>query len=218
MASILWIESRRNNTPAFVPGLRKKGYRINTVPTGKAALARISALHPDLAVVNAASLRTNGQRICRSLKASLNGHPVALITDPSLEFSEEPCADLVLELPFTLRKLLNRIKALVPEETAGVLRAGPLTLYPDDQVVRSNGSEPQRLTPNLTRLLKTLIKHSGEVVEREDLFRQVWKTNYVGDTRTLDVHISWLRKKIEADPGDPQLLKTIRGVGYRLDV
>lgn len=218
MATILWIESRRNNTPAFVPGLRKKGYRVNTVPTGKAALARIPTLHPDMAVVNGASLRTNGQRICRALKDTLNGHPVALIIDPSQQFTEKPCADLVLELPFTLRKLLNRIKALVPEETTDVLQAGPLTLYPDNQVVKSNGSEPQRLTPNLIRLLKTLMKHPGEVIEREDLFRQVWKTDYVGDTRTLDVHISWLRKKIEEDPGDPKLLKTIRGVGYRLDV
>ena len=67
-------------------------------------------------------------------------------------------------------------------------------------------------------LLQVLIEHRGEVVEREDLFKRVWETDYTGDTRTLDVHISWLRRAIELDPEKPRLLKTIRGVGYRLDV
>jgi DNA-binding response OmpR family regulator len=74
------------------------------------------------------------------------------------------------------------------------------------------------LTPRLVHLLKTLIEHRGEVIERKALFSQVWETNYTDDTRTLDVHVSWLRQAIEADPDAPQFLKTIRGVGYRLDV
>jgi DNA-binding response OmpR family regulator len=75
-----------------------------------------------------------------------------------------------------------------------------------------------RLTPRLARLLKMLMDHSGEVIERETLFREVWKTEYTEDTRTLDVHISWLRLAIEEDPRAPRFLKTLRGVGYRLDV
>jgi DNA-binding response OmpR family regulator len=75
----------------------------------------------------------------------------------------------------------------------------------------------ERLTPRLIQLLKTLMEHPGEVIEREKLFSEVWRTEYTGDTRTLDVHISWLRQAIEEDPRNPRYLKTIRGVGYRLD-
>ncbi len=75
-----------------------------------------------------------------------------------------------------------------------------------------------RLTPRLVHLLKALIKQHGEVIERKALFSQVWETNYTDDTRTLDVHISWLRQAIETDPDNPQYLKTVRGVGYLLDV
>ena len=75
-----------------------------------------------------------------------------------------------------------------------------------------------RLTPRLAQLLKILIDHSGEVLERERLFREVWKTEYTADTRTLDVHVSWLREAIELDPRKPVFLKTVRGVGYQLDI
>jgi DNA-binding response OmpR family regulator len=83
--------------------------------------------------------------------------------------------------------------------------------------VRSLGKST-KLTPRLVTLLQMLMEHHGEVVERETLFKKVWETNYTGDTRTLDVHISWLRRAIELDPEKPKFLKTIRGVGYRLDV
>ena len=79
-------------------------------------------------------------------------------------------------------------------------------------------SKNSKLTPRLVALLHILMDHHGEVVEREHLFKKVWETDYTGDTRTLDVHISWLRRAIELDPLKPKFLKTIRGVGYRLDV
>jgi DNA-binding response OmpR family regulator len=83
--------------------------------------------------------------------------------------------------------------------------------------VRCMGKQ-SKLTPRLVGLLKILMEHRGEVIEREKLFSQVWETEYTVDTRTLDVHISWLREAIEVDPRRPRFLKTIRGVGYRLDV
>jgi DNA-binding response OmpR family regulator len=82
--------------------------------------------------------------------------------------------------------------------------------------VSCNGRE-ERITPRLVKLLKMLIEHRGDVVQRETLFKSVWDTAYTGDTRTLDVHISWLRQAIEEDPRHPQMLKTVRGLGYRLD-
>jgi DNA-binding response OmpR family regulator len=77
--------------------------------------------------------------------------------------------------------------------------------------------DPLHLTPKLTALLKIFLRHPGEVLEREHLFREIWETNYVGDLRTLDTHISWLRQKLEIDPKNPGYIKTVRGIGYRLD-
>jgi DNA-binding response OmpR family regulator len=217
MTTILWIEGSKNVTPSFVPGLRKKGYLVSTVPTGKAAMAFVSTLVPNLAIVNAASLRSSGERICGTLRSQMNGRPILLIGNKRKE-TRDVHANQVLILPFTIRKLVNRIKSLVPEESNDVTQAGSLAIYPELRIVRCDQGEPKRLTPIQFALLKILMEHPGEVIEREQLFRKIWQTDYVEDTRTLDVHISWLRKKIEEDPQNPQLLKTIRGVGYRLDV
>jgi DNA-binding response OmpR family regulator len=165
-------------------------------------------------VVNAASLRTSGRRICQALRDLRDDLPILLICD---EMNGSMSANQVLVLPFTLRKLLNRIRTLVPEKEGKVLKAGPITFYPDCNSIQVKRGEVQQLTPLLTALLKALLQHRGEVVERRWLFREVWQTNYTEDTRTLDVHISWLRRKIERDPRKPRLLKTIRGVGFRLD-
>jgi DNA-binding response OmpR family regulator len=126
-------------------------------------------------------------------------------------------ADIILSLPFTAQKLVNRIRHLLPSDGSDDLHAGPLRLDVEKRIVRCLDKQT-RLTPRLMGLLRTLINHRGEVIERRVLFSQVWETDYTDDTRTLDVHISWLRRAIEVDPEEPQLLKTIRGVGYRLDV
>ena len=216
-ARILWIEGKRVDNPTFVPALRKKDYTIEVVPTGSAALARLGELDPDLVVVNAASLRTSGKRICRELRAQVNGLPIVVITNPNQPLLNEQCASVVLALPFTARKLLNRIQPLLPGDGQHLLHVGHIRLDAERRRVRCQGREA-RLTPRLARLLRVLMEHPGVVIEREQIFREVWSTEYTEDTRTLDVHISWLREAIEEDPRSPQFLKTIRGVGYRLDV
>jgi DNA-binding response OmpR family regulator len=215
-ARILWIEGKRAESPPFVPALRKKGYTIGIVPTGNEALLRLMEFDPDLVVVNAASMRTSGKRICRSLREKAAGIPVLLIADPDYSGSEDLLANVVLTLPFTTRKLLNRILPMLPGDGSNLLHNGPIRLDMERKRVRCQGREAT-LTPRLAQLLKIFMDHSGEVLERESLFRQVWNTEYTGDTRTLDVHISWLRRSIEEDPRRPRFLKTIRGVGYRLD-
>jgi len=217
MATILWIEGKRANSPSFIPGLRKKGYEIETVQTGAQAQAKLSDVKPDLVVVDSASMRSNGKRICKSLRNQDGNLPILVIADPEKVYSGDFCANIILSLPFTIRKLNNRIIRILPGEGGQVMRAGPIRLDLERKRVRLNEKE-SRLTPRLIILLKTLMEHEGEVLERKRLFKDIWETDYIGDTRTLDVHISWLRQAIEADPRNPQYLKTIRGVGYRLDV
>ena len=216
-ARILWIEGKRAESPSFISGLRKKDYLVEVVSTGSAALARLLEIDPDLVVINAPSLRTSGKRICRDLHEKMSTLPIVVILSAEQDFSGENCARVVLKLPFTIRKLLNRIAPLLPGDGQQMLHLGHIRLDLERKRVRCQGREA-RLTPRLTHLLQVLMQHAGEAVERQQLFKDVWDTDYTLDTRTLDVHISWLRVALEEDPRHPQYLKTIRGLGYRLDV
>jgi DNA-binding response OmpR family regulator len=216
-SKLLWIEGTRADSPSFVLDLRHKGFTVDIVSTGKAAVERLAEGDIDLVVINAASFRTSGKRMCQDLRTDRPKLPILIIANPDHPLDKGSCADVVLMLPFTLRKLMNRILPLLPVVSNNLLQEGAIRLDLERNLVRCQEKESQ-LTPRLTRLLKILLLHPGEVVEREDLFRQAWNTEYTGDTRTLDVHISWLRRALEVDPHKPQFLKTIRGVGYRLDV
>ena len=215
--TLLVIEGKHADHPAFVPALRNKGFVVDSVSNGSEALARLNGgFTPDVVVVNAASLRASGKRICQSLRDKKPGLPILLILDSDRQV-EKMDADIILSLPFTAQKLVNRIRHLLPGDGKSNIHAGPVRLDVEKRIVRCVGKQT-RLTPRLMRLLKTLIEHPGDVLERKALFSQVWETDYTDDTRTLDVHISWLRRAIEMDPKAPRLLKTVRGVGYRLDV
>ncbi len=190
---------------------------MTVVSNGSEALLSLDEAGPDVMVVNAASLGSTGVRICQSLREKQDEHlPIILILEAG-KVVDKSAADAVLNLPFTVQKLVNRIKPLLPGDGANVLHAGPIRLDIEHRRVKCLGKNA-RLTPRLTMLLQILLQHRGEVIEREELFKQVWETNYTGDTRTLDVHISWLRRAIEMDPDHPRFLHTVRGVGYRLDV
>ena len=216
-AILLVVEGKHPDYPAFVPALRKKGFMVESVSSGNHALASLSkGLSPDIIIVNAATLRTSGKRICQSLRDKVSKLPILLILDPDSEV-ETAAADVILSLPFTAQKLVNRIRHLLPGDGKNSIHAGPVRLDLEKHIVRCQDRQT-RLTPRLAQLLKVLIEHPGEVIERKVLFSQVWETDYTDDTRTLDVHISWLRQALEADPSKPQFIKTIRGTGYRLDV
>lgn len=225
-ARILLIETKRADHLSFGPALLKKGYQVESVPNGGTALSRLEQIDPDLVVVDAASMRTSGRRICQALRRELDGLPVVLISDEdhdAVEKSSEKLAEkndvanVVLIPPFTVQKLANRIRALLPPEERDLLHVGPIRLNTEQKKVRCLGKQ-SKLNPRLVKLLKVLLEHPGEVLEREKLFRMVWDTEYTGDTRTLDVHISWLRAALETDPRRPRFLKTVRGIGYRLDI
>jgi DNA-binding response OmpR family regulator len=214
--TLLVIEGRHAEIPSFAPDLQKKGFDVHAVQNGGQAKARIKQVSPSLVVINAASLRSTGLRICQSIREYDAKLPIILILEKEKQVDKE-VADAVLALPFTAQKLVNRIKPLLPGDGKNMVHAGPLRLDLEKRRVRCLNKN-SKLTPRLVSLLHLLMDKHGEVVEREALFKKVWETNYTGDTRTLDVHISWLRQAIEIDPDNPKFLKTMRGVGYRLDV
>jgi len=216
-AKLLCIEGSHTGSLNFVAALRKKEYIVQSVTTGKAAIQNLKKDKPHVIIVNAASLRTSGTRIVQSLRAQNKRLPIILICEEGINLPPDVPANTILQLPFTIRKLDNRIKPLLPILSDHVLKAGVIQLDKERLMLRCQGKET-RLTPRMARLLELLMQKPGEVIERDHLFRQVWETDFIDDTRTLDVHISWLRRAIEVDPRKPKYLKTLRGVGYRLDV
>lgn len=214
--TLLLVEGRNAEIPSFANDLQKKGFDIRLYQNGSQAASKLKQINPAVVVVNAASLRSTGVRICMSLRKKDQKVPIILILKKEKSV-DKALADAVLALPFTVQKLVNRVKALMPGDGNNLVSVGPIRLDVEHRRVRCL-SKNTKLTPRLITLLHILMDKHGEVVERESLFKKVWETNYTGDTRTLDVHISWLRRALEVDPNNPKFLKTIRGVGYRLDV
>jgi DNA-binding response OmpR family regulator len=214
---ILWTGKRRTDIPSFVPELEAKGYKVTFVSTGKEALNKLTGKKPDVVVVDAASMRTTGSRICKNVHTQFPSLPLILINTPKNLPTNEIVADIQLVHPFTIRKLENRIIPFAPSDEENTLKVGPIQLDMDRQVIRCNKHE-EHITPRMANLLKMLIEQKGEILEREELFSKIWNTDYTEDTRSLDVHINWLRKIIEKDPKNPRRLVTIRGKGYKLDI
>ena len=213
---LLLIEGARPAS-SLAPALEGRGYLVVRASNSKEALSRVRTENPALAVVNATSLHTDGLRICTDLKDTTAELPVIVIVRAGTDQDKVTCADAVLVRPFTTRKLLNRIVRMLPDSVGEVLRAGDFSLNPDSRSLRVGKSE-YHLTPMKARLLEVFMRHPGEVLSREYLMKHVWNTEYMGDTRTIEVHIRWLREIIEADATHPCYLQTIRGVGYRFSV
>jgi DNA-binding response OmpR family regulator len=174
-ATILCIEGKHADKPTFASALQKKGFSVEVAFSGNDALEQISVVDPDMVVVNAASLRSSGGRICHSLRKESKTLPLLLIVDKG-NLPGKSDADAVLNLPFTPQKLINRIRLLLPSDGKNVLHVGPIRLDIEHRRVRCLGRN-ERLTPRLSQLLRMLMEHRGEVVERESLFKRVWETN-----------------------------------------
>jgi DNA-binding response OmpR family regulator len=216
-AKVLLLESERPRAPSFAPALEKRGYAVTIEHDARAALKRASTLGPDVTILNAASLKTSGARICRRLRASLNGAPILLIADRKNMPDANCGASVTLVMPFTPRKLLNTVSRLLPADGGASLQVGPIKLNLLQKRVIC-GSREERVTPKQAKLLEMFLRAPGQLLTRKAIIKHVWDTDYTGDTRTLDVHMSWLRSVIEPNPRKPRYLKTLRGQGYRLDV
>lgn len=215
-AVILLVEGARPAS-SLAPALQGRGYHVVCASNSKEALSRVRTDAPALAVVNSTSLHTDGQRVCLDLKNATEEMPVIIIVRAGSDLEKITCADLVLARPFTARKLLNRVVRMLPDSVGDVLRAGEFALNPESRSLRVGKTE-YHLTPMKAALLEVFMRHPGEVLSRKYLMKHVWHTDYLGDTRTVEVHIRWLREIIEADAYHPVFLRTIRGVGYRFCV
>ena len=217
MAKILLIESRRASAPSYAPALEKKGYRVVIHHKIESAVSSAEREAPDLIVLDAASMQASGARLTRNVRAGLNGVPILLVSPRGSNPGRTSGATAILVQPFTPRKLINRVARLIPGDSRFSLEAGPIKLNLAQRTVRCLGREA-RLTPKQAKLLEVFLHNPERLMTREVLIRQVWHTDYTGDTRTLDVHMSWLRHALEPNPKRPRFLKTIRGMGYRLDL
>ena len=216
-AVILLVEAKRAGSDSMAPALAKAGYELKVAYTGASAFDLVQECVPDLVIFDASTMRSNGSRSCRRLRREL-GDGVPLIHSRAAGELEDPTieANIYLEHPYTARKLLNRVRALLPADDVNgeVVRCGDITLFLSKPSVEVGGQSERRLTPKLAKLLEEFARHPNQIIDRRQLMQNVWNTDYIGDTRTLDVHIRWMREIIEADPARPKLLRTVRGKGY----
>ena len=194
----------------------QRNWEVVIAPSGKQALD-IADQHPfDLIVVDAKSMRTSGIRICRTLK---NRFPDAQMIHIQAKraVDTEKIADVTLCSPVSSRKLVGVINRLLNVKQIHTIHCGPFEMNPTTRILVAHGQEIQ-LNPKLATLIELFFTHPNQVLDRETIMKQVWDTNYMGDTRTLDVHIRHVRNVLENGNQTPHYLKTIRGVGYRLDI
>ncbi len=215
---ILLLEGHRDAESSLRYPLAKVGFVVESFNSGREAVSWSQDHNPDLIVIDASSMRSNGVRISRRLRGILEGTPIIYCRSEGVHEDPPAAADIYLEQPFTGRKLLNRVHDLLPADPSQeeIVRYGELKYYRGKRAVDVGGQGERRLTPKLAQLLEEFLLHPGEVVTRKQLMRNVWQTDYIGDTRTLDVHIRWVRECIEKDPSNPELLVTVRGYGFIL--
>ena len=209
------------------PVLEQHGYRVAWVRSAKNALAFFEKDIPALVIIDVPSLKVSAERLCQSIKRLHQDVPVIMI-GPEQHAANSPgasgassaapasSADAFMPRPLQLRRLLTRVDKMMPEGQALELRCGDLVFRPAEGVLRKHTDELY-LNPKLSKLLQLFMQQPGEVLTRKFLMQQVWDTSYLGDTRTLDVHIRWLREAIEDDPTDPIYLRTVRRQGYRFE-
>jgi DNA-binding response OmpR family regulator len=213
--TVLLVEGRKPAGERLAPILSAE-YDVATARTRRDALAKLEQLQPVVIVLDSPSLRFSRRRFCETLDTDGVDIPVLLLHREG-HAPEYTGARAYLRYPFSSQKLINRISWLLPAPDSEVLHGGALTFRVKRRsVVR--GDRESHLTPKQAQLLELFMRHPGEVLTREFLMKQVWDTDFTDDTRTLDVHIHWVREAIEEDTGSPRYLVTVRGVGYRFQV
>jgi len=225
-SNVLVVEDEESFVEALTIGLKREGFRVHVARDGVEALDRFDALHPDLVLLDIMLPTLSGIEVCRQIRTH-SRVPIIMVSAKTSEIDTvvglEVGADDYVSKPYRMRELVARIRAtlrrapLVDQGTTmAVLEVGDVRLDPERHEVFVR-NKPVKLPLKEFELLETLLNNAGRVLTRETLIDRVWGSTYVGDTKTLDVHIKRLRAKVEPDPASPVSIVTIRGLGYKFD-
>jgi two-component system, OmpR family, phosphate regulon response regulator PhoB len=224
---ILLVDDEEMIVESIEYALLQEGYDVIRASNGNEALQQIQLQKPNLVVLDLMLPQLSGLEVCRLLRREHNDIPVIMLTAKGEEIDRviglEVGADDYLVKPFSLRELVARIKALLRRSKVVEVDHSKTKVYQHSDLM-VNLSEhrvtveerPVELSPKEFKILAMLISMPGRVFSREELLEQVWGLDFYGDTKTVDVHIRWLREKIEKDPSTPRFVQTVRGFGYRL--
>ncbi len=227
MTRVLVVEDEESFSEAIAFMLGKEGFAVTIAETGTKALEVFEKQGADLILLDLMLPGMSGTEVCRTIRQKSNV-PIIMVTAKADEVDKivglEIGADDYVTKPFSSRELVARIRAVlrrhvdVFEETVdtGVLTVGPVSMDIERHIVTVRG-EKIALPLKEFDLLELLMRNSGRVLTRGQIIDRIWGSNYVGDTKTLDVHIKRLRSKVEADPAEPVHLLTVRGLGYKFD-
>ncbi|MEV2274608.1 response regulator transcription factor [Nocardiopsis sp. NPDC049922] len=227
MTRVLVVEDEESYSDALSYMLRKEGFEVAVAPTGTVALETFDRTGADLVLLDLMLPGLSGTEVCRTLRQKSNV-PVIMLTAKDSEIDKvvglELGADDYVTKPFSSRELVARIRAVLRRRGEGdgaeplpaALEAGPVRMDVERHVVTVRGTNVQ-LPLKEFELLEVLLRNAGRVLTRMQLIDRVWGADYVGDTKTLDVHVKRLRAKIEEDPGSPRYIVTVRGLGYKFE-
>jgi two-component system, OmpR family, response regulator RegX3 len=234
--TVLVAEDEESFVDALVIGLGREGFEVSVARDGPEALALFDSVDPDLVLLDIMLPKMSGVDVCRAIRARSHV-PIIMVTAKGTEIDTvvglEVGADDYVTKPYRLRELVARMRAVLrrsplaapelaragdePADKGAVLEVGDVRVDPDRHRVFVRGQEVH-LRRKEFELLVLLVENAGRVLTRDTLIDRVWGADYVGDTKTLDVHIKRLRTHVEADPSSPAIITTVRGVGYRFEI
>ncbi len=225
--TVLVVEDEDSFVEALTIGLKREGFRVHVARDGAQALAMFDTVRPDLLLLDVMLPKVSGIDVCREIR-SKSRVPIIMVTAKGSEIDTvvglEVGADDYVTKPYRLRELVARIRAVLrrtpgdeqPVLSGDAVEVGDVSLDPERHEVLIRG-ENVSLPLKEFELLGLLLENAGRVLTRETLIDRVWGTDYVGDTKTLDVHVKRLRSKVEDEPSNPTRIVTIRGLGYKYE-
>jgi two-component system response regulator RegX3 len=227
MTHVLVVEDEESFSEAISYMLRKEGFEVTVVADGISAITTFEQRGADLMLLDLMLPGMSGTEVCAQIRQRSNV-PIIMVTAKADEVDKviglELGADDYVTKPFSSRELVARIRAVLRRQSDVVevidgrtLEAGPVKIDIDRHIVQVNGERVQ-LPLKEFDLLELLVRNAGRVLTRGQLIDRVWGSDYVGDTKTLDVHIKRLRAKIESDPAEPTHIQTVRGLGYKFEL